>query len=61
MSLCSTHPKLYPRARWAEADLSTDDVGIMDAVHKLSRLRICIFVASFVKGSFRAQLLKVCV
>lgn len=34
-ALCACRPEVYPRHRWTGCDLATDDVGILEACHRL--------------------------
>ena len=57
VALCNSSPRLYPRSRWTGADLATDDLGILECVHRLLSTSYFRFVASFCKGARRGQLL----
>ena len=35
VALCNSSHRLYPRSRWTGADLATDDLGILECVHRL--------------------------
>ena len=56
-ALCSSQPRLYPRSRWTGADLATDDLGILECVHKLLSTTFFRFAASHTSGALRSMLL----
>ena len=57
VALAASSPRLYPRSRWTGADIATDNLGLMESVHRLLSTSYFRFVATFMKGARRDQLI----
>ena len=57
VALTSAQPHLYPRHRWTGCDLAADDLGVLEACHRLLSTTFARFAASYMKGARAAQAL----
>ena len=57
-ALVSSQPPLYPRHRWTGADRATDEVALVECVHKLMSTTFLRYAASFTSGAVRRSLLE---
>ena len=53
----SSQPHPYPRHGWLGADLSMDDLGIVESCHRLLNTTFALMCAQFHKGAMRVQVL----
>lgn len=58
VALASSQPRMYNRSKWTGADLATDDLGIMEACHRLASTTFARFCAKHSTAARAAKLLE---